>query len=139
MNVPSSSSQLLCCIQHHKCSKHVCLYKHFRILNASVNMALRSKMNHSLDIIFSNSALIASLSQISAFTIIIRLVFNVFQVLKISRISQFVYINDLNFVTIFSEHIMDIVGADKSRSFGYQVSRVLIPPFYHFSVIVWSL
>ena len=132
-----------CCVQHHQCSKHVCLYKHFRILDASVHMALRRKMNHSLDIIFFEQCVDRlTVTDICLYKGIIRSVFNVFQVLKISRISQFVYINNLNFVTIFFEHIMDIVGADKSRSSGYQVSTHFnssVLPFFGYCLVYYSI
>ena len=38
-------------IEHHCCPQHVGLYKHFRILDASVHMALRRKMHHPVNLI----------------------------------------------------------------------------------------
>ena len=42
----------LCGIQHDQGSQHVGLYKDLRIFDASVHMAFRRKMHHSVDVIF---------------------------------------------------------------------------------------
>ena len=42
----------LCRIEHDQSTKHVCLYKNFRVADASVYMALCCEMNHTVNVIF---------------------------------------------------------------------------------------
>ena len=67
---------------------------------------------------------------------IILTIFDVFQILKISGISQLVHIDDADLVVIFPEHVVNVIGTDKSGSSGYEIGSHEISSivfiFFHF-------
>ena len=111
-----------CCIQHNQCTKYICFYKYFRVTDTSVHMTLCCKMNNAVDIIFIKDFHDCfTVTDISFYKCIVFTILDVLKILKISRICQFIYINDTNLIVIFLKHVMNIVGSDKSGSTCYKV------------------
>ena len=57
---------------------------------------------------------------------IIRIVLNVLQVLKVSRIREDVHIDDADRISVFAEHVVNVIRTDKTGSPCYQISSHLI-------------
>ncbi len=108
-----------CGIEQVNRSDNIGIDKFHRIQDGAVNMRLGSQMNHSVKAIFFkkfNEEL--SVNNISLNKSVVWLFFNIFQIGKISRVSQFVEINDFIF-RIFGYELADCVRTYKSRAAGY--------------------
>ena len=111
-----------CSIQHNKSSKYVCFYKNFRITDTSVHMAFCCKVNNPVNVIFfKNLHDFFAVTDIRFHKRIIISVFNILEIFKVPRISQFVYVNNADFIVILLKHIVNIVGTDKTCSSCYQI------------------
>ena len=120
----------LCSIQHNKSSKYIRFYKNFRIADAPVYMAFCCKMNNTVNIIFLKDLHDRfAVTDIRFHKSIVVSVFNVLEIFKISRISQFIYVNNADFIVILLKHIVNVVGTYKTSSSCYQIcSHIFSPP-----------
>ena len=93
-----------------ECPEYICLDEYIRILNAAVHVALRRKMYDTVDVIRPEDLHhLLSVAYVSLDKDIIRVIFKVFQVLKIACIGQLVNIDDPDITAVFVEHIVNIV------------------------------
>ena len=93
-----------------ECPEDICLDEYIRILNAAVHVALRRKMYDAVDVIrLKDLHHLLSVAYVSLDKDIMRIVFKVFQVLKIAGISQLVNINDPDITAVLVKHIVNIV------------------------------
>ena len=105
-------------------------------------MALRRKMYYPVNIVFCKNFCDSFLvADIGLYKGIIFSVFNILQIFQISRISQGIHIDNPNGVTVLAEHIMNVVGADKTGTACYQICSHIIPPvfiYYPWNVSILS-
>ena len=110
-------------VQHNCRAEHIRLNEYFRVYDASVNMALRRKMYDSVDVVFlKNTADGIFIADVRFDKSIIFSVFNAFEIFKVARIGQGIHIDNSYFVIIFSKHIVNIIGTDKTGAARYKVS-----------------
>ena len=107
-------------VKHNGRSQNIGLYKHLRVLDAPVHMALRRKVNHPVDFVFlenfGDGFLVADIRFDKG---IILPLLHLFQIFQIPRIGQCVHVDDADLVVILFKHVMNIVGTDKSGSPGH--------------------
>ena len=73
-------------------------------------MAFRRKMYDTVDVILVKDPVDRlRVADVRFYKCIILTIFDVFQILKISGISQLVHIDDADLVVIFPEHVMNVV------------------------------
>ena len=109
-------------VQHNQGPQNIRPDKNLRIPDTSVHMTLRGKMDHPVDIILvKNLHDSFTVTDVRFYKGIVISVFDIFQIFKISCISQFVHIDDTDLIVIFLKHVMNIIGSDKSCAACYQV------------------
>ena len=124
-----------CTVQHNSSPQYVGLYKYFRLLDTSVYMAFCRKMNHSVDIILSKDFCYCFfIANIRLYKGIVLSVFHIPQIFQISGICQCVHINDADLIVIFFEHIVNVIGSDKSRTTCNQVCSHKFVLLYNFFI-----
>ena len=138
---PEASVRQLPCrlrrVQHHQRAEHICAHKHLRIFNAAVDMALRRKMYHAVDIIFlENLCDRRAVRDIRLYKRIIFTLLHITQILQIARVCQAVYVDNADFVVIFLKHIMNIIGTDKACAPGNKIRSHDFPPFLMLPVLL---
>ena len=101
-------------------------------------MAFRRKVNHAVDVVLRenlrNGFLIRDVRPDKR---IIRIVLNVLQVLKVSCIREDVHIDDTDRIPVFAEHVVNVIGTDKTGSPCYQISSHL--NLHLFSILAVSI
>ena len=66
-----------------------------------------------------------AVTDISFYKCIVRLILHILQILQVSSIGQAVHIDDADSVSIFTEHVVNVIGTDKSGSSGYEIGSHL--------------
>ena len=100
-------------------------------------MALCCKMYHAVNIILIKDLRDGcAVTDISFYKCIVRLILHILQILQVSSIGQAVHIDDADSVSIFTEHVVNVIGTDKSGSSGYEIGSHEISSivfiFFHF-------
>ena len=112
-----------CCVQHNQSTQYVGLYEYFRILDTAVYMALCCEMNHAVDIVlledFGNGF---AVTDVCSYESVVRIILHILQILQITCIGQHVHIDNTDLLTVFAEHIMNVIGTDKSGAACYEIS-----------------
>lgn len=110
-------------VQHDCSAQNIGLNKNFGIADASVHMAFRRKMHHSVNVIFRKNLFNRFLITDVGFNkgIVLPLL-QIFQIFQIAGIGEGIHIDNPDFVVIFPEHIVDVIGTNKSCAACYQIS-----------------
>ena len=86
-------------------------------------MAFGCEMYHAVNIVlrenFADGFLVADICLHES--VIITLL-HILEILQVSRIGQGIHINDTDLVIVFFEHVMNVVGTDKTGTACYQIS-----------------
>ena len=122
---------LLCAVEHHRRAQHIGAHEHLGFPDAPVHMALRREMHHTVDVVLreypGDGLLVADVRLHEA---VVRIALQALQVLQIARVGQKVHVDDADVVTVFPEHIMDIVGADETGASCHKISTHFLSPSF---------
>ena len=83
-------------------------------------MTFSSKVNHPVDVMLFKYLLnCLAVTDIYLIKLIILTIFNIFQIFQIPCIGQTIYIYNLNLVSLFPKHVMNVIGTDKTGTTCY--------------------
>ena len=130
---------LFSCVEHSSRSENISLNEDLGIYNRSVNVAFCREMNDSVYVILFKDLIDGvSVANICFDKSIIVAILYILKILKISRICKCINIYNTNIITIFFEHIVNIVRADKTCPSCYKISfhQKYTFPFHFFVAII---
>ena len=103
-----------CCLKHTQCAEHIGAGEGERVFDGTVHVALRCKVDDSVNFLvlhqFKHGIKVAN---IHSDKLVVRFVFHILEVFKVSGIGQFVEVYDL-VVRVFVHKQTDYVAADET-------------------------
>ena len=97
-------------VEHDCRTKHIGLYEHLRIPDASVYMALCRKVDNSVNIILREDLCnCLFVCNVCLYECIVVSIFNILKILKVSGIGQCIHIDDSDLIVILFKHIVDVI------------------------------
>ena len=99
-----------CACEHDAGSENIGADECLGILNASVDMAFRSKVYNAVDVVLIEDLFDGILiGYISLYEGVILPAFNVLEVLKVSCVCEHIHVDDTDLVSVLFEHVVDVV------------------------------
>ena len=113
---------ILAALQQVNGAQNIGLNKNFRVADAAVNVALGSKVDDVIRVIFGDQVSDKSLiADIALNKDMAGIVLDIFQVFQVAGIGQLIQVDQAD-ILVFFQHIVDKVGANKTGTAGNKIS-----------------